>query len=313
MKKPFHVLYYYLRNELLKHQEKNSMDFAENNYAHKKLLDLNETNENIIDLLSGNQPCCIARFGASELFCASSFEFSISKFKEKSMNQLCEWSGFFPNDIKYGESFNQCLIESIKNIDVLAVWNLRFEEYYINKYMNKAVKLVRLLDLEPWKNPKNPWSSALRNKKVLVIHPFQETITNQYQRRKCLFPGTDILPEFELKTIRAVQTLAGEKDSRFNTWFDALDWMYQETLKIDYDIAIIGCGAYGLPLAAKIKDSGKKAVHLGGATQLLFGIKGKRWDEMNKYKYVQEFYNEYWSYPNEKITNYKNVEGGCYW
>lgn len=45
--------------------------------------------------------------------------------------------------------------------------------------------------------------------------------------------------------------------------------------KIDYDICLIGCGAYGFPLAAHAKRKGKKAVHLGGALQLLFGIKGK--------------------------------------
>lgn len=49
--------------------------------------------------------------------------------------------------------------------------------------------------------------------------------------------------------------------------------MKDEIDKRDYDIALIGCGAYGFPLAAHIKRSGKKAVHLGGALQLLFGIK----------------------------------------
>ena len=53
--------------------------------------------------------------------------------------------------------------------------------------------------------------------------------------------------------------------------------MYTEAVKIDFDTAIIGCGAYGFPLAAKLKAAGKQAFHMGGATQLLFGIKGSRW------------------------------------
>ena len=61
------------------------------------------------------------------------------------------------------------------------------------------------------------------------------------------------MPEFELKTLKAVQTIAGEKDERFSTWFEALEYMFEETMKIDFDIAIIGCGAYGMPLAAKLK------------------------------------------------------------
>lgn len=43
--------------------------------------------------------------------------------------------------------------------------------------------------------------------KVLVIHPFEDTIKSQYQKREKLFPGTDILPEFELKTLKAVREI----------------------------------------------------------------------------------------------------------
>jgi hypothetical protein len=34
----------------------------------------------------------------------------------------------------------------------------------------------------------------------------------------------------------------------------------------------------GLPLAAAIKAMGRPALHLGGALQLLFGIRGRRWE-----------------------------------
>jgi len=54
-----------------------------------------------------------------------------------------------------------------------------------------------------------------------------------------------------LLTLKAVQTIANTKDDRFDTWFDALDYMYNEALKLDFDVALIGCGAYGYPLAAK--------------------------------------------------------------
>ena len=45
-------------------------------------------------------------------------------------------------------------------------------------------------------------------------------------------------------------------------------------MKFDFDVALIGCGAYGFPLAAKLKTAGKQAIHLGGVLQALFGIKG---------------------------------------
>lgn len=313
MRKANKVLYYYLRCKILNIYSKGKIENISKKYAGRILLSREETNINIAKMIKRDSAFFIGRFGASELFCASSFEFSIHRFEEKSMTQLCEWSGFFPNRIEYGVKFNECLINSAKEVDMLAVWGLRFEEYYINQYMKHSLKLINLLDLEPWRCPDNPWSAALKNKKVLVIHPFEETIISQYRRREKIFPGTEILPKFELRTLKAVQTLAGEKDLRFNDWFEALEWMYVQALKIDFDVAIIGCGAYGFALAAKIKSVGKQAIHLGGATQILFGIKGKRWDEIKTYEYVRKFYNDYWVYPKEKISKMEKVEGGCYW
>lgn len=118
-----------------------------------------------------------------------------------------------------------------------------------------------------------------------------------------------------MKTLKAVQTIAGEKDDRFETWFEALEWMYNEAIKIDFDVAIIGCGAYGFPLAAKLKEAGKQAIHLGGATQLLFGIKGKRWKNNKAFDYVSKYFNNDWIYPLEEDTpkRAENIEDGCYW
>jgi hypothetical protein len=59
-----------------------------------------------------------------------------------------------------------------------------------------------------------------------------------------------VLPKFKsFETIRAMQTIAGT-DSNFTDWFEALNAMKAEMDKKDFDIAIIGCGAYGFPSAA---------------------------------------------------------------
>ena len=285
-------------------------------YVGKHLLRCDETNEYIAKRIKSGEPFMVGRYGATELFATSTFDFNISQKKDDAINQLNKWSGFFPKDKMLGDRFAKCIIDASKQVELLGVWGLRFEDYYIRHYMSADARITFLFNLEPWKNPMNPWSAALEGKKVLVIHPFAETIQSQYQKRQEIFPGTDILPRFELKTLKAVQTVAGEKDERFATWFDALEWMYQEAIKIDFDIAIIGCGAYGFPLAAKLKQAGKQAVHLGGATQLMFGIKGKRWEEdYNGYEYIRKWFNDAWGYPSEqdKPQNADTVEGGCYW
>ena len=280
-----------------------------------KILSADEVNDCVNRKIESGEPFMVGRFGATELSAVRTIDFGIKKSYTKVMNQMQMWSGFFPTTIEYGYQFKDLMISSIQKADVMGVWVQPFEDYYLKTYGSKNIKLSYLLDLEPWSAPYNPWSSKLKGKKVLVIHPFSETIKKQYARREYIFPQTDILPEFELKILKAVQTVAGEKDDRFETWFDALEWMYQEAMKIDFDIAIIGCGAYGFPLAVKIKEAGKQAVHLAGATQLLFGIKGKRWEENKAFAYVQKFFNDSWVYPDDvdKPKQANKVEDGCYW
>jgi hypothetical protein len=121
-----------------------------------------------------------------------------------------------------------------------------------------------------------------------------------------------VLPEFKLETLKAVQTIAGQRDERFNNWFEAIDYMYKKATEIDFDVAIIGCGAYGFPLAAKLKQAGKVAIHMGGVTQILFGIKGARWDIHPE---ASKLYNEYWVRPRAEDVpeNAEGVEDRCYW
>ena len=102
--------------------------------------------------------------------------------------------------------------------------------------------------------------------------------------------------------------------------------MEKEISNIDFDIAIIGCGAYGLPIAAHVKRIGKKAIHIGGGMQLLFGILGKRWTEQYgdflEYRPEEKIdinyrplFNKNWIYPlsMDKPHNSNKVENGCYW
>ena len=88
--------------------------------------------------------------------------------------------------------------------------------------------------------------------------------------------------------------------------------MRDQIAKTEFDVAILGCGAYGFPLAAHVKRLGKQSVHLGGATQILFGIKGRRWDT---HDVISGLYNDYWvrPLPSETPAGHQSVEEGCYW
>ena len=291
-------------------------------FAHKSVMSSAKTNDYLYARIMSGEPFLACRFGNTELqTVVGNLKVKILGHSREADEYLNKWftrlgngAGFFPVDYLYLDRFCNCILDAAANADLLAMWHLNMEDFVIEEYA-PDVDLTFLFRLEPWLARKNPWSAALRGKKVLVIHPFEDTIRSQYRNREKIFPGTDILPEFELKTLKAVQTIAGERDERFSNWFEALDYMFEAAMKIDFDIAIVGCGAYGMPLAAKIKKAGKQAIHLGGATQLLFGIKGKRWEENTAFAYVQKFFNDAWVYPSDedKPKAANKVEGGCYW
>jgi hypothetical protein len=216
-------------------------------------------------------------------------------------------AGFFPRDVAYVERFALRMLEDLWQVDILGSW-LRGERL-VASYLNDPIR-VRLHDLEPYYH-ENPWTAALTGKTVLVVHPYAESIERQYAHRERLFANAAVLPSFELKTIKAVQSVA-ETDTACRTWFDAYDHMCEQIAETDFDVVLVGCGAYGLPLAAHAKRLGKQAVHLGGALQILFGIKGRRWDQPG---FVSTLYNEHWTRPlaSERPRSYEAVEDGAYW
>jgi hypothetical protein len=282
----------------------------------------------ILEKISAPSPCMITRFGAFELNALVSYlgvKQSSGRYynyirgrspqfwwEPKLINSMHNNAGFFPPDINLISQFCQLMLEDIKHIDILGSWLP--EERYIEERL-KGVQRLFILLLEPFWS-KSPWTKALEGKKVLVVHPFSQTIENQYKKRKYLHSNINILPDFDLKIIKAVQSNAGQKVP-FVNWFEALDYMKKEIDKIDYDICLIGAGAYGLSLAAHVKKMNKKAIHLGGSLQLIFGIKGRRWESSDynqKFNYL-ELMNEHWVKPHKSETpTYANkVEGSCYW
>jgi hypothetical protein len=246
--------------------------------------------------LRSGKPFLVARYGSTEFR---------TLFDKNHLESLCTYSGFFPFDKKLHKKFLKEYIDSSKSIDVLGVWN--YQNNFLNKmkWVKKFSNIKCFVSLGQVDSLNSLWIKELEGKKVLVVHPFEATIKTQYKKRKQL----ETLPKLKsLQVVKAVQTIAGNKDPRFETWFDALDYMKGKINKKDFDIALIGCGAYGLPLAAHVKSLGKQAIHMGGGLQLLFGIKGKRWEKSG-------FFNDHWIYPLKEdiATNSKKIEGGCYW
>lgn len=295
-----------------------------------------KANDSIYDLLMSEKPCMISRFGSGEIGIVVNYlavhspnSLPTRIWKYIFSNEGLPWwdklayksmrlnAGIFPESIDTLERFSDIYLQDIPLIDLLGSFNST------EKLMplSENTKYVHLECLYPF-FVQSPWTKALEGKRVLVVHPFIETIKSQHKRHQQLFDNDAVYPDYELLTVRAVQSNAGAS-TPFSDWFEALESMEEEISKLDFDYAIIGCGAYGLPIAAHIKRMGKKSIHLGGGSQLLFGIKGKRWDN-NGYHWpnlpqldtnYSSLYNDYWVRPNSSETpkSASKVEGACYW
>lgn len=290
----------------------------------------------IESLLEQGKPCMIARFGSTELAAIinylgvssthhSAIDFICGKqpeywWNKSIMQQMQNWSGFFPPTEEKLSQFCEMMLNDMGEVDILGSWIEN--ERWVIEHLPQA-EIVHLRLLEPFWTDK-PWTRALTGKRVVVVHPFKETIQRQYfENRTLLFTNSSVLPEFaSFRVVKAVQSLGGEK-SEFKDWFEALEWMKSEIDKEPYDVCLIGCGAYGFPLAAHVKRQGKQAIHLGGALQLLFGIRGRRWDNPNygvkewniPIGSYSNLVNEHWVRPDDglKPKNAQSVEGACYW
>lgn len=269
-----------------------------------------EANKAIYQGLVGDKPYFVGRLGSVELECICHYQYLLNRKKEEyppNVKMIMNINaGFFPKEDSLLDRFSELYIRDLATMDLIwTMWFSRFEDrLYQDCIPNTPISAYDdtflPIDLE------QPWTAALEGKKVLVIHPFETSIQENYKNITQIYPS-GLIPQFDLITLPAVQSIAGTK-TKYNTWFDALEDMERKIDNIDFDIALIGAGAYGLPLAAYVKKIGKKAVHVGGALQLYFGIKGKAWNKLG-------IYNDNWTSPlaSERPEGFKKVEAGRYW
>lgn len=159
-------------------------------------LDAEKSHDRIRSLLNGKKPCMIARYGFTESQLIGRY-FIKQKTRMKSQykkvaNWLYNTAGFFSADGARTEAdvdkFCELMIDYSKDVDLLGSHNGMLEDYVVNHCCPQS-ELVWFDNLAIASSPQHCWTNALKGKKVLVIHPFTETITNQYQRREKIWGG----------------------------------------------------------------------------------------------------------------------------
>lgn len=287
--------------------------YDKNKFNGKKIINFEESNEEIAKMIKSNKPFCLLRFGFAEfsyVYNNLTFGKLIENEKKFENNKQKAMRDIFRNtEERY--KYSKMVLDDCYDADIKAVWDiLTMEDYIVNKYCDKPV-IIDAVHIEPL-CCKIPWTLALEGKKVLVISPFSEAIKDQYSKINLVYSKKKMWPEMDLKTMKSIWYMGNEDNSGFGSWFEAYDYLYEDAMKIDFDIVILSCGPFGFNLASRFKKAGKQAIHFGGALQMLFGIMGSRWDESAAYK---EFVNKYWirAPKTEKPSQTAKLDGSCYW
>lgn len=264
--------------------------------------------------IKSGQPFCSGRLGHTEGWITMKYINSLC-YDSNSLWWLYHTSGFFSEtdyEVKDVDQYAAKTVEALSNMDILFS---QFDDSMcaINHCLPDTSPIFPFEGLwhdSPSLDDDVSWIEALAGKKVLVISPFSKTIKMQYEKRELLFHGNQILPEFELIPFQMISTQYGNKCG-FRDFFQAYDYILEEISRIDFDIALIGAGAYGFLLASDIKNMGKQSVELCSYLMPLFGIKIKR--NLTE-PHINKFYNSNWSFPiEEPVAHYRQIENGCYW
>ena len=200
MRKRITYLFYNIKDRIFKQYIQNvkkckvldyggiSHQYSCKKYGGKQFLSGESLQETITSMINRGKPFMIARFGTVELNFIKAFDFQMKKIYKDSLHILQMNAGFFPCNESYGHQFVSLMKDSMKECEILLTQCMRLEEYYIRNYMQNTKYVSHIRNIEPQFYPTDPWTQALKGKRVLIIHPFADTIKNQYQHYSLLFP-----------------------------------------------------------------------------------------------------------------------------
>jgi len=293
-----------------------------------------------IDCQSNPVPIMIGKIGSTELRLIYQF-FSIlqnqlADFTPDLKNEGCNVSGLYPPSKEGFLIFIKTYIGALQNMNIMASWNdniLQIEEFIWNNYIinnknnNVTLGLVELTTLESfYTEPQYWWQNLYENKTILVISPFIKSIQTQLDLSKRDKIWTGKWTGFWSKNItfkyvkfaHPYYISSDEDKAKYPKTLELLLQKYQNEIdKIgDFDIALIGTGAYSIILCDYVKRIKKKnAFHLGGGLQMMFGVYGHRWEpSFNNSPFLKEYMNEHWirPLPEEIPPMYQAQENGAY-
>lgn len=320
IKGKFQLLFLHLAYKLGKKLGKKDKEITKL-LLNKPIKTIPSLSDDIAQFIESGKPMLLARLGGTEGVIAGQYCERKLKMRDEYSKEMLDWlfttSGFFADDYDDKsiavDRYAELTLDGIPECDYLSAMfpSKIYMPYFFKRFATKSVPTFSdfgpYFDIETNKT----WVRALEGKKVLVINSFTDSIEYQYKRKDKLVKDKSFeLPNFDLKVYKTYVTQVGERPGGFKNSFDVLEKMLDDIKKIDFDIALVGAGAYGFPIAVEIKRMGKIAIETCGRTPLFFGIYGER--DINHG--IKQNLTDAWIRPMEEPPKkFKEVENGCYW
>jgi hypothetical protein len=204
-------------------------------------------------------------------------------------------AGLFSSEIIEGSDcvreWCQYMMDNFHLMDEIAMWNPikpLDERFFIERFVPQVKKYLPLRSLEPFYQdlPENRWSLAIE-KPFCVVSPFVESIENQWSKRDKLFPVLLWSPKAKFcgGVCTGYSPLICDKDEICSWptsvleqgWWAGVNHIVDSCVATGAKFVFVGAGALSLPVCFELKKRGISAIHTGGGTQIIFGIRGRRW------------------------------------
>jgi len=284
-------------------------------------LDVQQSQTWISEALARREPSAIGKVGTCELLSQEYLDRWIqlpwppNASWRRPARRLYSNAGVFPVRYNIYQRWAGVYREAVRELDFVAQWQPpgSFLEAYEQAFLNRDLpKTVRgsFVGLEP---VAAEWLRPLAELRWLVVSPFCRTIESQLPKLALLNVFHKVEPGPLAQAARSCRFVPCPQlpylvPPVHRDWFDGLEELKKAMAEHEFDVAIIGAGAWSIPLAAYAKKLGKIGIHLGGTINLLFGIRGGRFEDRG-------LYNQHWirPLPCECPPNHKLLENGAYW
>jgi len=292
----------------------------------QKPADLQRYHALISKALRRSGPCAIAKLGTTELMGLEYLDRRIqlpwpraaSWYRPAQRLYMC--SGVFPLAERMFHAWASAYRQAMKQLDVVGQWQppgsylAKYEDACLQAYSPQAQRCGGAL-LSPF-CPVASWLGDILAFRWLVITPFVQTAKSQLEK----LPQLGLYPKNMKNSLQNLSKnicfipappFAYMKKPLDRDWHETLKRLQSNMEGQRFDLALVGAGAWSLPLVVHAKALGRKGIHLGGITQLLFGIRGGRYEASGIY----DPDNQAWRRPLPEETPRKNrlMENGAYW